>query len=477
MVRSEAVRFDRLAFAFLVALNVAGWFASLDNEFSLDDYNWLARARFAPSAGAFVLEPEPGQLFTPVTKGFFWGLYAVGGENPIVYRLAILAIHILNAFFVYRLGTEVLRRRRGALLAASLFSLNSCANEAVFWIAAFYHPVTAVFSLATLVGFVRYVRSGKQALLFSTLALFAAGLLCKASFYAVLIPMGAYPLLLAWRPDARRRGWIGFAVGVVLVGIAIGANAWSSVGGSYLVQRGYYTVGWHMAANLDTYLVRVFFPFEHAFGKVGLGASYVAIFEGLRWLLPVALIALFGRGGRGARWSLVLLLAGVLPYLPFTMEPTSRYSYLASTAAGLIGGGLLDRIARRFARRRSWERRAAMGVCAAILLAFALDTWIEDNDYEYRERLMEQLVEDAKAVYPELPSGAEVVVLDLPRFAVDRGIHLEAALRLAYDDPAFRLIAPDPLESETPFPEGERVLVFKGNRIVRLEHVPPTSFE
>ena len=44
---------------------------TLDNGFSLDDYNWLERAQFRDSSASFLLEPEPGQVFSPVGRGFF----------------------------------------------------------------------------------------------------------------------------------------------------------------------------------------------------------------------------------------------------------------------------------------------------------------------------------------------------------------------------------------------------------------------
>ena len=79
----------------------------LDNSFSLDDYNWLVRARYTEGAAAFVFTPEPGQALAPVARGGFLLLHCIGGLDPVAYRLGLLAIHMTNGFLVYRAGTII----------------------------------------------------------------------------------------------------------------------------------------------------------------------------------------------------------------------------------------------------------------------------------------------------------------------------------------------------------------------------------
>ena len=40
-----------------------------------------------------MFEPEPGQMFAPVTRGAFWLIHAVGGKHPLAYRIPLLATH------------------------------------------------------------------------------------------------------------------------------------------------------------------------------------------------------------------------------------------------------------------------------------------------------------------------------------------------------------------------------------------------
>ena len=259
----------------------------------------------------------------------------------------------------------------------------------------------------------------------------------------------------AYRTSRRVSGLL-----VALIGLAVAAffmNRMSGLSNSYLLDRGIYKTGWHILTNLDDYFVRIGFPFQHLFGKLGVAPIYSVVTVALHWLFPIIIIVSWIKANRRTKWVILLFLSSLLPYLPFTSSTTSRYTYLAAAAFGILVAILL----RRFA-----SRRLSYVVCCAILIAYSLDTKIEENDYVYRERLMTQLVADTQALHPELPAGTSVLVLNLPLFAVDRGIHFEAALRLAYNDPDLHLIAPDSGRKLIPPPEAEVVIVFEGNRIV-----------
>jgi len=91
------------------------------------------------------------------------------------------------------------------------------------------------------------------------------------------------------------------------------------------------------------------------------------------------------------------------------------------------------------------------------------DIRLRDNHYEYRERLMEGWVRDVVAAIPAPPDGNLIRIIDLPRLAIDPGIHLEAALQLAYGEGDLRL---EVVQEETAVPGKEPVLRWTPDGIV-----------
>ena len=71
--------------------------------------------------------------YWPVSNTGFWLEWHLWGERPTPYRIANLAIHIVNALLVWL----VLRRLRvpGAYLAALFFAIHPANVETVAWIA------------------------------------------------------------------------------------------------------------------------------------------------------------------------------------------------------------------------------------------------------------------------------------------------------------------------------------------------------
>ena len=66
--RNDSTRRERLwPYGVLLAgLNLILYAPAMDNGFSLDDFNWLARAEFSSSWWRFVFDVEPGQILNPV---------------------------------------------------------------------------------------------------------------------------------------------------------------------------------------------------------------------------------------------------------------------------------------------------------------------------------------------------------------------------------------------------------------------------
>ena len=437
----------------LLALLTLGRFApTLDNGFSLDDFNWLERARFSSTVVEFVLQPEPGQLLNPVPRGLFWLLHLAAGLDPLPYRLAILMLHLVAALLLLALVSQLARDWRVGLLAAVLFSLHTAYDEALLWVAALFHPLVAVLGLGALVAFVRHLDRPRIGTAAASSLLFAAACLTKASAFAVLAP-AAMCLALPGLDRGRRRSGARLLIGLgAVAGAVLLVNLVVGTGDSYLVERGYYRSGPHLVSNLGHYAAWLVLPHDQAFRWLGLAGAYTALFGLLRWIAPVALASLVVAGSPATRVLATLALAGLVPFLPFVFEPVSRYTYLGCAGISGTAALLVHDVVRRWpAAGAAATRRRLAGAAAAalggLLLFSAADTRLRDNHYEHRERLMAGWVEDVARAVGAPPGGAVLWIVGLPTLAIDPGIHLEAALRLKFGDPDLRLrvldLAPD----------------------------------
>jgi hypothetical protein len=413
----------------------------LDNGFSLDDYNWLERAAFRESDRSFLLQPEPGQVFNPVGRGFFLALFCLGGTDPLPYRLAILALHALQVCLLYLVVERIFLRRGLALAAAFLFAVERSYDEALFWIAAFFHPLNAVFCLAALLAWLIFLETGARVARLAALLAFGAALLTKAPAFTFAL---LFPAALLVVGDRRPRSWrsllpfatVWAAAGVV--NLALGLEH------SYLLERGYYQFGWHVVPNLAHYLAWMVLPFAAVAERLGVGELYRALMAVARVAAPIATVVVLVRAGARTRLFVGWGLLALLPFLPFTFEPVSRYTYLA--AAGFAA--VVACVALAFGERLQPSARRGAAVAAGLLLALVAlaDTIVVDHDYEYRERMEVGLIGDVQRALPELPTDRTVRIAGLPRFGIDPGIHLQAALRLAYDEPGLRLEIVSPAE-------------------------------
>jgi hypothetical protein len=428
---------DWLACAAVALLALAAYLPALDNGFSLDDYNWLARVRFAASRLHFLVEVEPGEIICPVAKAFLACLYESFGRHPRGWHAALLVLHALNAVLVYRVGVRLLGAPGAAFLAACVFAATATGSEAVFWVAASAYPLLTALYLSTLLCFLRHLESGSRASLWGALALFAAGLLVKAVFFTA---WAALVVVAFAAGDAGRRRWRSLLPFTALLVAALAANLALGVRHSYLIERGAYAPGWHVATNLAEYLGQLVFPFRALLARLGLAAVYDPLLAAVAVAAPVGFAVAFAHGDRRVRLAVALLALAFVPVLPFVYRPTSRYAYLATVGWAWLVGLLAVRAAGSLGLRPArW-----LWVVPLLVAPHLAEIVLRDNEYEYRERLMSQLVADVREIYPAPPPGDTITVLDLPNFAIDRGIHFEAALQLAYDDPALVLVAPEP---------------------------------
>ena len=88
--------------AALVFVALATWWPSFDNGYSLDDYNWLAPAHFK-AARAFLASTDGVELWTPVSSLFFFVVDRAFSGQPLAFRVALFACHLVTALLLWAL--------------------------------------------------------------------------------------------------------------------------------------------------------------------------------------------------------------------------------------------------------------------------------------------------------------------------------------------------------------------------------------
>src|SRR3954470_1576741 len=125
------------------------------------------------------------------------------GDGALAFHVTNVALHATNAVLLFL----VLRRMTGAtwrsLLVAAIFAIHPLRVESVAWVSSRKDCLSAFFGLLAIAGYVRYVRRPSVARYGSIAALFAASLLCKATF----VTLPAVLLLLDHWPLRRMRPW------------------------------------------------------------------------------------------------------------------------------------------------------------------------------------------------------------------------------------------------------------------------------
>jgi protein O-mannosyl-transferase len=182
---------------------------TLGSFFLSDDFELLRKVR---EAGPFGVWSGGSGFLRPLISVSLYLDDLIWSGNPMGFHLTAVLLHGLNAFLVYllarALGIGRTAGRRDLNLpaaAALLFLVLSSHSEPVCWISGRTDLFATLFLLSALATYVAGDRPPRGPRLSLSVALFAAGLLCKESVIAFPLVILAYE---AWRraePGAERR--------------------------------------------------------------------------------------------------------------------------------------------------------------------------------------------------------------------------------------------------------------------------------
>ena len=348
----------------IAALTVTAYFPALTGEFILDDHLYVT--------GNPLIRASDGLLGIWLTRSFqdyyalthtsFWLEWRLWGETTAGYHAVNLALHIVNAWLVWRLLGRL--GVPGAFAAALLFALHPVNVQAVAWISQRKTLLAATFFFTSLLAYLNFDDGGRRRLEWytATLGSFLLALLSKIS--AAVLP-ALIPLVIWWRRGALRVRDLWPVLPILLLAALFGANGLdyenlnpvsrpdARMDSSFLGRTADAgrALGFYAGKAIWPHPLSFLYPHWNAAGGAGARTGY-AILGGFSALVCVLCWAR-DRWGRGAFAALVWFgigLAPVLGYLDFghlRFSPVAdHYQYLSLVAVCGFAAGVGTRAPR-----------------------------------------------------------------------------------------------------------------------------------
>jgi hypothetical protein len=317
-----------------------------------------------------------------------FALYNLFGEDPFYWRVASLALHIVNTLLVASLLGALFPAltRSEQAVGALIFACHPTKLQNVAWISGSTDLLLTGFFVAAVLLFLRYRRTGSPWALGATVLCYCGAVLTKEPgivLPAVLLASDLW-LVEAPREGRRRRSWLGpySLLGAVALGYLVLREA--VLGGTLQGQGNFVLSGETLSRLVEyglSYLHLLVLPwpvpyyFRHVAGGIAGEVTYA--------VGAVVFVILIFATWRGRAARIAALWLGVTLAVPLTLAIHSlgvfapRFLYLPSVGATLLlGSGYLWLKARR--------RVGAAALFSATLVALGglaivdLPTWRDE---------------------------------------------------------------------------------------------------
>ena len=323
--------------------------------------------------------------YYPLVFSTFWVEYRLWGLHPLGFHLTNVALHALNAIFVWQL----LRRWHpgAAWWVAALFAVHPVHVESVAWITERKNVLSGFFYLAAFLSYLRFYDGRGWHNYLLAFVLFGAALLSKsvtASLPAAIL------VVLWWRNGRLRAVDVGSLIPFFVIGIASGLHtAWieREIVGARTVDLNWSWLERLLIAGRVPwlYLEKLVWPWPLMLFYPRWQVDPAKL---VSWLFPVATLLLIGGlwhwRDRLGRLPLACVLffggtlfpvLGLVPVYPMRFSITAdHFQYLASLGPLVLVGTALA----RWEKSSRWEGRLA-GTFG--LLVFVAICWHQIQDY------------------------------------------------------------------------------------------------
>jgi len=449
--------------------------------FLSDDFNFLYSVSPLGKEWSLVAIFSPiseGRLYRPVITLLFWLWYRLWGLDPLWYHALSLLLHTVNTILVYYLGQRWMSKT-SALMGALLFGVHFLHVESVAWISDWTDLLVTTFYLGTLILIADSENASSRQKMMA-LGTFFLALLSK-EMAVTLLPMLIITNLWEGK-HCRGRGlpwrWYTPFLGILILYLVLASSSLGlAVAGkkhTYGFRFDTITIGsmlWYpLAFLLPVPFVRLSRAFQGLLALVHgeemlLSGTFAVDCLMLCLSIAVCLGMLWGiwRGNRAVRYALVWVWVTLLPVLPLSGN-ADRLAYLPSVGFALLVGLAFQWIRNR-SHRLAWVLVLVTFLICATLTQARLTWWVQAG------AIARGILEDLKALYPDLPPGVELWFAEVPDNVNGAYVYrngLESAVRLVYQERNLSVhIVSEP--SRFPEPCSQKALCFslKGGRLTR----------
>ncbi len=370
-----------------------------------------------PATGAVVSNTPQ---YYPFVFTSFWIEHALFGLQPFVFHLTNVALHLANAWLLWRLLARL--GVPGAGFAAALFALHPMHVESVAWVTERKNVMSGAFYLLAFLAYLRFDDERRPRWWILAFLAFVAALLSKSVTATLPIVLGT---AIFWR--RRKLGWRELAP--LLPFLALGTfSGWFT---AWLEQVKVGATGAEFAhSNIERWLFVAPRAWWHYAQTTWFPHPLMFVYPrwdpgapgAVRWIAPVAIVLLVAglfAAKRRTGWAPILLVFAsavtLAPALGFVPVYPHRYSWVADHFAYL---GSIPLIALLVLAARSLRgfvpdaRRAAfaLGSSALALAACAALVHVEARNYRDARALWEATIaENPAASLAQVSLGIELM--------------------------------------------------------------------
>ena len=380
-----------LAVTFLAYAGVSSFEFVYDDEAQIVHDSFVQQWHFVPAyftshVWQWIYPHVAGNYYRPVFLIWLLLNFKLFGLHAAGWHLAVVALHLVVTWQVYRLALRLLGNQPAALVAALLFGLHPAHIEAVAWVSGVTEPLGAVFILASLLSWIRFRDTARSGDFVLSLMWFCLALLTKEPAILVPVLLFSYDMLLTRdsQDGSRLRAMDALrpllAFFLVIAGyIAARVNALHAFSSR--------VTDVSLAQNLLTIPSLLLFYARLLFWPVGLSAFYdthyvLTIGDAIAPLIVCVIVAdglfyaLSRARSRGAWFAAILLLLPLAPLMKLDVFfrgeiAHDRYLYLPSVGFALLLALVFD----RFYAVESRRKIVIYGAVAVAIFFFSATMW------------------------------------------------------------------------------------------------------
>jgi hypothetical protein len=358
---------------------------AFNNYFVYDDFIWLYRAKTLGQNWKQIVSLDV-IYFDPLIYLMFLADYSIAGLNPVWYHAIDVIVHAFNACLVYKFANMLACDEKAGLYGSILFASSFAIADAVLWPSSRVELVSVMFSLGSLIQFLKYLRTDKTRYQLLSCLLFILALGAKGT--PVVMPfMLIWLIIMEKKPLRRYMSLVPFVMLVTLYFALLKMV-------SHIITK--QTIDIHFnIRNFCLALCELFVP-ERSIADFNpyISAAVLALL-----LIIISFSRFYPESSRRMRVTgFVILVGALVPVLVIkdfklaTSGPSaikllsspSHRIYFASVGFALIGGGVLRSLEHLFNR---WCPKAATTVTvlflAGIIVLCAIEVRKRNHIWEY----------------------------------------------------------------------------------------------